>query len=326
MSFPPQVAEMSTDIKILFWRTLEIRMAVAGFSIASAIDIAAISSLSVLYERISTAKGNDLVMLAIVGVVLVVLRTGAVFLLRKYSYGELMEKKSRDEHELVKVFVQRRSRTLPEKENSLIAQFKESITNSTQLATINFDLPMVSLIGELLFAIGGFLVLVHNVGLSLILAMTPVVFALLLVMKSVANRLRSFGSDVMQITENRLVRIDNIAETSLELCVARSSNVAANYFDTPNNRLNRLIHRQLTINNSIHLAVESASFFIILLCLILITLKATTLTLGGAAASLAVLARMVPTITRLIASVTQLHYGIPAVIKLHTYKHDKVAA
>lgn len=326
MLLPLQVAEMSTDIKILFWRTLEIRKAIAGFSIASVIDIAAISSLSVIYERISTAKGNDLVMLAIVGVVLVVLRTGAVFLLRKYSYNELTEKKSRDEHELVELFIQRRSCTLPEKENSLIAQFKESITNSTQLATINFDLPMVSLIGELLFAIGGFLVLVYNVGLSLILVMTPVVFILLLVMKSVANRLRSFGSDVMLITENRLVRIDNIAETSLELCVARSSNVAANYFDTPNSRLNRLIHRQLTLSNFIQLAVESASFVIILLCLILITLKATALTLGGAAASLAVLARMVPTITRLISSVTQLHYGIPAVIKLHAHKHDKVAA
>ena len=317
---------MSSDMRILFLRTLEIRNAVAGFSIASAIDIAVISSISVLYERISTAKDEGLVMLAIGGVFLVLVRTAAVFFLRKYSYRELMAKKSRDEHDLVKVFVLRRSRTLPEKENSLISQFKESITNSTQLATINFDLPMASLIGELLFAIGGLLVLIHNVGLPLILAITPVVLILLFVMKKVANKLRSFGSDVMEITENRLVRIDNVAENSLELCLARSGNVAAEYFDFPNCQLNSLIARQQTLSNSIQLAVESASFLIILLCLILITLEAATLTLGAAAASLAILARMVPTITRAISSVTQLHYGIPAVIKLHTYKHAKVVA
>jgi len=309
---------MSTNIRLLLGRTLEIRKAIAGFSIASAVDIAAISSIAVLYDRISTAQGTVLVMLAIVVVLLVVLRTAAVFVLRRNSYGALMAKKSRDEHELVKVFVQRRSRTLPEKENSLIAQFKESIINSTQLATINFDLPVTSLIGELLFAIGGMVVLVYNVGISLILAAIPILLILLLIMKTVANRLRSFGSEVLHITENRLARIDNIAEASLELCVARGGKVAADYFDSPNSQLNGLIHRQMTLSNSIQLVVESASFVIILMCLILISLKATTLTMGGAAASLAVLARLVPTITRSISSVTQLHYGIPAVIKLHT--------
>jgi hypothetical protein len=311
---------MMTDIRLLWGRTLEIRKAIAGFSIASVIDIAAISSISVLYEQISKAQGKDLMAFALIVVILVILRTVAVFSLRRYSFGELMAKKSRDEYELVKAFIQRRSRTLPEKENNLIAHFKESIINSTQLATVNFDLPMASLIGELLFAVGGVLVLVYNVGIALMLAMTPIALILLLIMKAVANRLRSLGEDVMLITENRLVRIDNIAEASLELCVASGGKVAADYFDAPNHQLNSLVNRQLSLSNSVQLVVESASFVIILLCLILIALKATALTMGGAAASLAVLARMVPTITRSISSVTQLHYGIPAVIKLHINK------
>lgn len=311
-----------TDIRLLWGRTLEIRKAIAGLSIASVIDIAAISSISVLYEQISKAQGKDLMAFALIVVILVCLRTVAVFSLRRYSFGELMAKKSRDEYELVKAFIQRRSRTLPEKENNLIAHFKESIINSTQLATVNFDLPMASLIGELLFAVGGVLVLVYNVGIALMLAMTPIALILLLIMKAVANRLRSQGVDVMLITENRLVRIDNIAEASLELCVASGGKVAADYFDAPNHQLNSLVNRQLSLSNSVQLVVESASFVIILLCLILISLKATALTMGGAAASLAVLARMVPTITRSISSVTQLHYGIPAVIKLHITKHD----
>jgi hypothetical protein len=99
--------------------------------------------------------------------------------------------------------------------------------------------------------------------------------------------------------------------------VGRASNAAAKYFNESNIQLNSLISRQLSLSNSIQLVVESASFIIILLSLILISQHATSLTMGGAAASLAVLARMVPTITRSIASITQLHYGIPAVLKLH---------
>jgi ABC-type multidrug transport system fused ATPase/permease subunit len=317
---------MSTGMKALYWRTLEIRKAIAGFSIASLIDVIVIWSLSVIFERIAAVNGNDLVILAFGGFILVFLRTGAIFFLRQYSYRELMEKKNRDEHELVKIFVQRRSLTLPEKENSIIGHFKESITNATQLATINFDLPMVSLIGEVLFSIAGFMILIHTLGLPLILVMMPVVFISLIVMRSIANNLRSLGSDIMHITEDRLVRIDNIAETSLELCVASAGKTAADYFDSPNRNLNGLIRRQLTLSNSIQLTVESASFIIILLCLVLITFNLVTLTLGAAAASFAVLTRMVPTITRSISSITQLNYGIPAVIKLHNYKCNKLAA
>ena len=303
--------------KILLDRVFHIRKPILGFLLSSAIDIGLIAVISSLYERIVNASGPYLITLAIFGVSIITLRTIAVFFLRKYSYREIMLKKNHDEYELVRVFISNRDQTLPESENSLIAQFKESIINSTQLATVNFDLPVASLIGELLFAFGGIVVLIYNVGFVLILSSIPVLIILLLLMRKVADSLHFFGSEVLSITEKRLGSIDNIAEASLELCVGRASNAAAKYFNESNIQLNSLISRQLSLSNSIQLVVESASFIIILLSLILISQHATSLTMGGAAASLAVLARMVPTITRSIASITQLHYGIPAVLKLH---------
>lgn len=315
---------MSDNLGLLWARTREIQKACTAFLIASAIDIGVIALISILYDQISKSQGKSLMMLGLVVVMLVVLRTASVFGLRRYAYHDLMTKKSLDEFEIVKAFIKRRSRTLPDKENKLIAQFKESVINSTQLATVNFDIPMASLIGELLFAFGGVLMLIYSVGIDLIIAIAPIILILMLFLKTVANRMKSFGAEVLKITEDRLARIDNIAEASLELCVSSGQQAAANYFNVPNDQLNSLIKRQLTLSSSIQLVVESASFIIILLCLVLIALKATTLTMGGAAASLAVLARMVPTITRSIASVTQLHYGIPAVINLYAYKHDLV--
>jgi len=317
---------MTTKISVLLRRILQIRKAVFAYSIASLIDIVVISSISILYEKISSAKGNDLPLLALVGIVLIIIRTAASLFLRSYSYVELMAKKSRDEYELIKIFIQKRSLTLPANENSLISQFKESITNATQLATINFDLPVAILISDLLFAIGGILLLAYNVGLTLILAITPVIFALLFFMKSIANRLQTLSLDVMSAAEERFAFLDNISETSLELCFARSDTNAAVYFDTPNNRFNRLIGRQFSISNYVQLSVEVAAFVIILLCLVLITLDFIPITLGKGAASFAVLARLVPSITRSIASATQLHYGIPAVIKLSTLTQSNVSS
>lgn len=308
-------------LKPLLERVRSIKNSVYAFLAASLIDILAITAISILYERLSVVAKGEMWLLVVSGLLIVLIRTSAVYYFRRYAYIALMAKKTADEYTLVHKFVRVRSNTPINEENRSVARFKESIMNSTQLAAINFDLPFTSLAGEVLFGVGGVAVLVYNVGFTLILGSLPIVIVLIFAMKIIADRLKSFGAEVLNKTENRIRIIDNISEASLELSISDASTAAAKYFDRPNAALNKLYATQQSVSNSIQLIVESASFVIIMFCVVLVALGVTSLSMGGIAAALVILARMVPTITRSIASVTQLHYGIPAVVRLYAIRN-----
>jgi hypothetical protein len=124
------------------------------------------------------------------------------------------------------------------------------------------------------------------------------------------------GQNVLDSTERRLSMIDNVVDGSLELSMRKDATEVQNYFNAYNIKVNHLMSRQLTLSSVSSLLVESASVFVILIALYSITTGSSEVTGAGIAASLAILSRLVPTITRSLASVTQLHYGIPAVIRL----------
>jgi len=304
---------------VLIRRLFQVRKAATAFLLAGIVDIVVISIISIIYDKISEANYEDIVFFAFAGFLLVAFRTLSVLGLRDYSYAVIMKKKTKDERRLVETFIESRSYTLPINEASLISGFKEAIANATQLATINFDIPMSSLIGELVFAIGGIILLVYNIGPIAILAMTPVILILACLMYKIAGILRSYGLNAIKLNESRLTRTDNVAEASLELSAASCSVSAADYFEIPNKALNMLFRHQLTLSNSSQLIVESASFLMIMTCIIMMTLQDTSVSIGRTASSLAILARLIPTVTRTMSSVTQLNYGIPAVMKLHNY-------
>lgn len=303
--------------RILFRRVKNLRVAILWFLGASVVDIAAVSGISAIYNVVSTVGLNELVILAFGGLALVLARTGLVFQFRKLAFEVVMQKKILDESSIVAAFISRRVHDLQQNENSSITEFKEGLVNSSQLAVVNFDIPVAMLFGEIFFTLGALIMLFNGIGSFLFWCLMPIGFFTLFLMRIISAKLRAFGSAVLRANEARLLQIDNLAESSSELSVANRVNFAVHEFEHPNIELTNVLKSQLSLGNSVQLVVESVAIISVFVCFLAISLGFVSVSASSLAATLAVLARLVPTITRSIASATQLHYGIPAVLKLH---------
>ena len=198
--------------------------------------------------------------------------------------------------------------------------FKEKLVNSSNLAAVNFDIPVASIISELIFATGGIIILLRIFGLKLFLFNLPVFFILIIFSKFVSRKLNNLGKSILKYTEKRLNAIDNVSVLAIELSAMADSRNLVNYFEKVNQPFNKILSKQIITSNMMQIYTESASFIIILISLISLISGIASTSLANSATSLAVLSRMVPSFTRSISFMTQLQFGIPSVVRLSQIK------
>ncbi len=299
---------------IFIKRIYRIKKSVFLYGLSSFLDIFVIVNISSNFSEISNVNFSGNIGYKVLNCFLLIsLRTLAVFLLRKYSFKSLFYKKNRDENLILNKYIDSR---VKDNTTESLNSFKEKLINSCNLAVINFDIPIVSIFAELIFAFGGLILLMKIFGIKLLLFNLPIFLILLLFSRSISKKLKNLGVMTIDLTEKRLNSIDNIAEIAMEVSTSQNRDNLNKYFLKFNNPYNKILSQQIIYSNMLQIFTESVAFVIILISLICLILNITQPSLNNVATSLVVLSRMVPSFTRSIAFITQLQFGVPCVTRL----------
>ena len=302
------------NYNIFLNRIYSIKSSIIAYSFASFLDILLILKISSIFEYITQAPLEKNLFFYIFQCFLyIVLRTMFVFILKRFTFNQIFYKKLKDEKNIVENYIKNKVR---ESENYNLNEFKEKLINSSNLAAINFDIPVCSIVAESIFALGGIMILFNIFGLRLFLFNFPVVILLIIISKVVSKKLNNLGNKILQITEKRLNAIDNVSEVAFELSYLNIPNKLIDYFTKINNPYNKILSNQITSTNLMQIITESVAFIIILLSLISLITNISQTSLANSATSLVVLSRIVPSFTRTISFVTQLQFGVPCVKRL----------
>ncbi len=306
---------------IFFRRVFSIKKSIFLYGFSSLLDIFIILRISSIFDEISQERFMENITYKVfICFLLITLRTIFVFFLRKYSFKNIFEKKVKDENFILNKFVNARIKN--ENNAKSLNSFKEKLINSCNLAVINFDIPIVSIFAEIIFAIGGVLILFKIFGIELFLINLPVFIILILFSRFISKKLKNLGRIIIDLTEKRLNIIDNISEIAMEVFISDNSDNLKKYFNKLNKPYNKVLGQQIIFSNILQITTESTAFIIILVSLICLLTNIAQTSLANAATSLAVLSRMVPSFTRSIAFITQLQFGIPCVIRLSEIVED----
>ena len=138
---------------IFLKRIYSIKSSIIAYSLASFLDIFIIIAISQIFSVISSNnfKGN-IFLFIIFTFGLIIFRTISVYLLRRFSFNQIFNKKLVYERTFVENFIETRIRSGNNNGNDL-GIFKEKLINSSNLATVNFDIPVFSIVAELIFAL-----------------------------------------------------------------------------------------------------------------------------------------------------------------------------
>ena len=194
---------------LYFKRLKRIYKSIITFIITSLIDIYVITFISKNFNAIISASNlTNLVIKIIMILFLVLVRTISIYLLKKYAFNLIFKKKNKDELQIINHFIIHRVSNF--RDNQALESLKESLINSSNLAAVNFDLPICSIISELIFAAGGVIIMIRLLGLDIILFNFPIFIFLLVFSKLISGKLKTIGNNIVNFTEKRLTTIDNI--------------------------------------------------------------------------------------------------------------------
>jgi len=301
---------------IFLKRIFSIRQSIAAYSLASFLDIIIIIIISKIFSKITFYDfSGNIYLYVFSSLVLIIFRTVSVFLLRKFSFSRIFKKKLIFEKICVEKFIDSRTKRGNHNEKD-IKIFKEKLINSSNLAAVNFDIPIFSIVAELIFSIGGIFILFKIFGLNLLLLNLPVLIILIIFSRFVSRNLSRLGTKILDFTDIRINKIDNLSEIAIELSALNNSRNLLDYFSKVNKPYNSILSQQVISSNMMQIFTESGAFLIILISLVCIITNISETSLANAATSLAVLSRMVPSFTRSISFITQLQFGVPSVKRL----------
>ncbi len=292
------------------------RQSIAAYCFASLLDIFIILIISKIFSEITSYKFDGNIYIYILSTfILIIFRTASIFLLRKFSFSMIFKKKLSLEKIYVENFIDARIRRGNCNEEDLRV-FKEKLINSSNLATVNFDIPIFSLVAELIFALGGIFILLNIFGVKLLLLNLPIFVILIIFSRFVSRKLSSLGKRILDLTDKRINTIDNLSEIAIEISALNYSKNLLDYFSKVNKPYNFILSNQVVTSNMMQIFTESGAFLIILISLVCIITNLSETSLANTATSLAVLSRMVPSFTRSISFITQLQFGVPSVKRL----------
>lgn len=295
-------------------RIYSIKKSIMAYSFASLLDIFLILKISSIFSFINQYPLQKNLFLYIIECFFyIVLRTIVVYILKRFTFNQIFYKKLKDEKNIVEIYIKNKVR---DSVNNNLNEFKEKLINSCNLAAINFDIPICSILAESIFAFGGIFILFNIFGFRLFLFNFPIFILLIIISKVLSNKLNKLGKTILKSTEKRLNAIDNVSEVAYELSYLNIPNKLIDYFTKVNNPYNKILSDQITSTNLMQIITESGAFTIILLSLICLVTNISQTSLANSATSLVVLSRIVPSFTRTISFITQLQFGIPCVKRL----------
>ena len=131
-----------------------------------------ITFISTKFNQIIESKSNQELFSVFISILLIFVRTVLVYLLKKKSFSLIFKKKNIDEKKIIDEFI--KNRIFDYKNNDSIEVFKESLINSSNLAAVNFDLPICSIIAEIIFALGGIIIIINLLGIKILLFNIPI--------------------------------------------------------------------------------------------------------------------------------------------------------
>jgi hypothetical protein len=286
------------------------------FSIAGLIDLLLLATLPFLFNAIVASKNINFIILIFI---LFILRTIVVYALKKCSVKSLFYKKNIAENKIIENYVSNAHANFTS-ETKKIGLVKEKILNSSQIAYVNFDLPILSLLSELTIAIGSLFILMNLLSLKLVFLTTITLIPIVFLIRYLSKKLKLFGFQMIQLADERIRKLDNVIESSYELNISNNLNYKE-YFNQTNHMFNSIIARQTSTNIGIQIIFETFSFILIGMIIIYSVFGSNPeFNIINTTSALAVLLRAIPTITRTVASITQLNYGIPAIIQINEYE------
>ena len=122
--------------------------------------------ISSIFNRISEINFiSDVYFYIFLTILLIIFRTISVFLLRRISFNIIFKKNSKEKI-IVEQYISNRSKN--SSDDNDLNLFKEKLVNSSNLAAVNFDIPVVSIISELIFATGRNYYLTKNIWFKII--------------------------------------------------------------------------------------------------------------------------------------------------------------
>ena len=301
-------------------RINNLKKPILAWTISCIIDLFVIYLASYIFSKITgSIEYKEIILISFIFICVIILRIYLVINLRKYASNLIYKNKNTEELILVKNYVKNKIYS-DEQDDESIESFKESVINATFNAASRFDVPVVAGTAEVLFASLGLIYLLFILGPIIFIINIPFIIILFFCSSSNARILFDLGKVILSATEKKLLSIDNINEVSYELSALKKTTPLLKIFDSKNKILNRSLTKELVTITSLQTLIESLALLIILFSMISINLGFSTNSLEDAATSLALLSRIIPSITRCIAYYSQIQFGISPVKKLWKIK------
>ena len=303
--------------KLLTRRLYGLRLPICYGLVISVIDICFFWGVGKFIEMSQVLPKYTLGYLSTLAISIVVMRTILIVVLKRMLTMAIFEKRNAEETQILRLVLCGKESSDGSKENG-----KEILMNTLNLCTINFDLPITALAGEVFFACGAVVLLAYYLDLNSVYWLSPMVISLLLVLKRTANRLKNFGQEVIQKTKEKIRWLDNTVSCSREISSLRNWEGAISLYNESARGLNNTVSTQIYLSSRIQTYSESFAIACIFGLVILWEIGLVSMEAAGVASALAVISRLLPTVTRSISSMTQLQYGIPAVYRLERFLKD----
>lgn len=311
------------DIEIIE-RIENLKKPILAWTTSCFIDLFVIYLASRIFKLITiNVNFKEATIFCFLFIFIIFFRTYLIIILRRYASFLIYKNKNEEELILVEKFINNRIFS-NNNDNESIESFKESIINSTADASGRFDLPIVAGMAEVLFGILGLFYLLKILGLNIFLINIPIIIILFFFSKINSNKIFRLGKLLLYGTEKKLLSIDNITELSYELSALKQIKPMLKIFDQKNKIYNNQLNQINIRINSVQITIESLSLLIILFSLISIVFGFTKNSLVDSASVLALLSRIIPSVTRCIAYYSQIQFGISSVKKLWKLKHQEI--
>ena len=214
------------------------------------------------------------------------------------------------------IFIKKRLNLLSEKE---IAQKKEIIINSSELAVVNFDIPLSNIVGEIILSALVLFFLFYYGFLNEFLEYWYLFLLFGLFFILIINLSRKFGKTNIVLMKNKISKVENIFKNLTNLSYSSDFNRVSDYYLDIEKKHNFNSTKFISLNLMNNFFLEAVIYTL----LFIIVTKGVNIEnssiIENSLISLPFLIRLAPAFTRTMAFVTQLSYGYVAVKNLYNY-------
>lgn len=216
------------------------------------------------------------------------------------------------------ILSKKRLNLLSEKE---IAQKKEIIINSSELAVVNFDIPLSNIVGEIILsALVLFFLFYYGFHNEFIeywyLFLLFALFFVLIIYLS-----RKFGKMNITFMKNKISKVENIFKNLTNLSYSSDFSSISNYYLEIEKKHNLNSTKFISLNLMNNFFLETLIYSLLFIIVTKgVNIENSTI-IENSLISIPFIIRLAPAFTRTMAFVTQLSYGYVAVKNLDNYDH-----